>query len=115
MLAVLVACTPDDVEQRHTSKVSSRIDGIPGVRIVPYLPCERCTPYLGVFSSTRCPMTVYLDGHRLNPLKAHTPVDIDNILNARDISAVEVYTRSNAPDRYRSLALNCGVVLLWTK
>ena len=107
--------TPEDVEQRRTSKVSILVDGIPGVRIVPYKPCDRCTAFLALFSTARCPMTVYLDGTRLNPLNQITPVDIDNVITARDISAVEVYTRSNVPDRYRSLSGSCGVVLLWTR
>ena len=110
--------TPEDVDKRNTSKVTILVDGIPGVRLVPYLPCSRgCLPYVGLYNNRRCPMTVYLDGTRLNLFRRDVmePVDIDNVLNARDIAGVEVYTRSNAPDRYRSLAGNCGVVLLWTK
>ena len=106
--------TPEDVEDRHTSRITVLVDGIPGVRILPYRP-GRGSAYLSLFSNSRCPMTIYLDGTRLNELKGNVPVDIDNVITARDISGVEIYTRSNAPDRYRSLAGSCGVVLLWTK
>ena len=106
--------TPEDVEARKTSRVTVLVDGIPGVRILPHK-CEKPGGCLSLFSNARCPMTIFLDGTRLNELRNNRPVYIDDIITARDISAVEVYTRSNAPDRYRSLSGSCGVVLLWTK
>ena len=108
--------TPEDVERRHTSRITVLVDGIPGVRVLPHK-CGKPGGCLALFSNSRCTMTIFLDGTRLNSLNRdrNEPVYIDDIITARDISAVEVYTRSNAPDRYRSLSGSCGVVLLWTK
>ena len=106
--------TPEDVERRNTSRVTILVDGIPGVKIFPYKPATQ-EAYLSLFGNTRCPMTVYLDGARLNALRRPIPVDVDAIINGRDIAAVEVYSRSNAPNEYRSLNGTCGVVLLWSK
>ena len=107
--------TPEDVEQRNVTRPSVLVDGLPGVKILTVQQAGSVFGYRALFGSSRCPMTIYLDGTRLSELRGTRPVDIDLIINAREIAAVEVYTRSNAPDEYRSLNGNCGVALFWSK
>jgi hypothetical protein len=71
-----------------------------------------------VLSSTRdqngmggvapCYVTVYLDG-------IATEREDSDFIRTWDLAAVELYTGSQVPARYRTKAYGCGVLLLWSK
>ena len=106
---------PEDVEERRAHRASLLADGLPGVRILLYR-FDRRTTYYSLFGSNQCPLTIYLDGTRLNAMSnPQLPVDIDNVITARDIAAVEAYARSSAPAQYSALPGTCGVVMFWTR
>ena len=55
-----------------------------------------------------CYVTLYLDGVELPREEQYT-------IRTWDLAAVEYYTASQAPARYRTKAYKCGVMLLWSK
>ena len=106
---------PEDVEERRAHRASLLADGLPGVRILLYR-LDRRTTYYSLFGSSNCPLTVYLDGTRLNTMtNPQLPVDIDNLIPVRDVAALEAYARSSAPAQYTALPGTCGVVMFWTR
>lgn len=107
--------TPEEIEERRAHRASLLADGLPGVRILLYR-LDRRTTYYSLFGSSQCPLTIYLDGTRLNDMmNPGLPVDIDNLIPVRDIAAVEAYARTSAPAQYRALPGTCGVVMFWTR
>ena len=106
---------PEDVEERGVHRASLLADGIPGVRILLYR-FDRRTSYYSLFGTSQCPLTVYLDGTRLNAMSnPKLPVDVDNLINVRDVAALEAYARTSAPAQYTALPGTCGVVMFWTR
>jgi len=59
-------------------------------------------------SSGPCPVNVYLDGIELGQ-------EYDDWVRTWDLAAVEFYSGSQVPVRYRTRAYGCGVFLLWSK
>ena len=106
---------PEDVEERRAHRASLLADGLPGVRILLYR-FDRRRTYYSLFGSSQCPLTIYLDGTRLNDMSnPRLPVDIDNLIPVRDIAAVEAYARTSSPAQYQVLPGTCGVVMFWTR
>ena len=106
---------PEDVEERRAHRASLLADGMPGVRILLYRQ-DRRTTYYSLFGTGNCPLTVYLDGTRLNSMtNPQLPVEIDNLIPVRDVAAVEAYARASAPGQYTALPGTCGVVMFWTR
>jgi hypothetical protein len=65
-------------------------------------------------------MTVYVNGHRLNPLSGSARIayamDIEELLLQNSVGGIELYSSaSRAPMEYQGLAGGCGVVLVWTR
>ena len=62
-------------------------------------------------------MTVHVDGVRLNKISVGivAPVDVEDIPRTRDLAGVEIYTHAHVPAQFQAFALNCGVLLFWTK
>jgi hypothetical protein len=97
--------------------VTQYFEGLPGVRVVPLGGAGR---HFVLTSNSRCQMTVYLNGQRLNRLprpgmEVGEPVIVDDVLTPTTLGGIEVYPRANAPSEYQNLNGTCGVVLLWTK
>lgn len=110
--------TPEDIEARRVTRVTQYLEGIPGVRVVPLN--DWTGRRFAILTNSRCPMTVYLNGSRLNRqarpgMENPEPPVIDDTITQTSIGGIEVYTRSNAPNEYQSMAGTCGVVLLWSK
>ena len=111
---------PEEIESRVGS-VTQVITGTPGVRIELYKEPRRDAPkeYPAIYGTSRCRMTVYVDGVRVNQLPRGNapppPPDIRELVSLRDVAGIEVYARSNAPQRSQMLNGTCGVVLIWTK
>lgn len=61
---------------------------------------------------TECAMLVFLDGMYLGDTR---DTDVDNIISTPSLTAVEVYTASQVPARFRLQGSTCGVVVFWTR
>jgi len=64
-----------------------------------------------------CPMTVYLDGQRLNALTSDAgPVDVDALVLPSGVAGIEYYETGNRlPLKFSLVNGSCGLVLIWTK
>ena len=105
---------PEELEFRHPGKISSVLFGLNGVQI-------KCTAeHLCVAHSTHsgsltpdqpCPMAILIDGIQ----QYGYPVLIDDLLDANDVMAVEVYARAaNMPITLQANDTKCGVIAFWT-
>jgi hypothetical protein len=104
--------TPEDIERRRVNRVTQLLEGVSGVRV---LPLDQWGRRWGVFGNSRCPMTIYLNRIRLNPLRTQTWVEFDSLVFPTNVAGIEVYARSNAPPEFQLMAGSCGIVLIWTK
>jgi len=69
----------------------------------------------GTFS-TLCAPAYWVDGIPMPPPVPGFPEDVNTFVKPRDIRGIEVYTSpSQAPAQYRQPAMDCGVVMIWTK
>ena len=125
--------TPEEIELRRPRQATELLDGVAGVTIARDARGRGGIP-LG--RGRTCPMTVYLDGVRLQ-LAGTTILEgapgsmsqmmsgggrgeaggptLDEIVSAGDVSAIEVYPRGvNAPPQFQLTNGTCGVVALWT-
>jgi hypothetical protein len=122
--------TPEELERRKPMLVSHVLQGLPSIA-VQRAPDGRAV----VLGRGRCPMTVLLDGHRVNNLLQDDPrfrntsinphgqlrsgggMSLDEVAMASDIMAIEVYnSTANAPSELIPLTGggSCGIIALWT-
>jgi hypothetical protein len=60
-------------------------------------------------------MAIVIDGFQQHPDDEHPHIDIDMLLSASDVSAVEVYARGgNMPVGFQFQDTGCGVLAFWT-
>lgn len=131
--------TEEDIERRNPSRITQMLEGFPTVRVIrfntqlmgnsvvgrPILhsQCYRetdpdCLVPAGV---NRCPMTVYVDGRRINSLSAARTqlayaFGLDGIVQPSAVAGIEIYTTpGRVPPEYQMLAGTCGAILMWTK
>jgi hypothetical protein len=113
---------PEELEFRHPDKMTGMLYGLNGVRLTRacvlvtgrYHPCVTA---LVAFSAARsdCPMAIVIDGFQQHPDDEHPHIDIDMLLSASDVSAVEVYARGgNMPVGFQFQDTGCGVLAFWT-
>lgn len=124
--------TPEEIELRQPRQITQMLDGVPGVMVVRHRLGRGGTP---VGRGRSCPMTVYLDGVRLQ--LAGTSVNegapgsmlqmmrgdladtggptLDEMVGANDVAAIEVYPRGvNAPPQFQMTNGTCGIIAIWT-
>jgi protocatechuate 3,4-dioxygenase beta subunit len=109
---------PEEIEFRHPNKISNMLSGLNGV-CMRHLNTKNSkgealtSPNLYAFSSTgncNCPMAIIIDGMQQYPAPA-----IDDVLDANDVAAIEVYDRGgNMPISLQANDNTCGVIALWT-
>lgn len=67
----------------------------------------------GTPSLSGCPMQIYVDGHSQSPPPGD--LDIDHIVNTRELAAIEVYPSSAwVPAQFMGPTSGCGTLVLWT-
>lgn len=130
---------PEEIEFRHPDKITNMLRGLNGVTL--RRSCEG--EQVAFSSSAQCQMAILVDGVRQCPsmgcsadgksvfstgaqssrpncdspttLNATTAVIIDQILNADDIAAIEVYNRGgNVPVSISASDQACGIIAFWT-
>lgn len=121
--------TPEELEQRRPTLVSQVLQGLPSVR-VQRAPDGRAV----ILGRGGCPMTVLLDGQRLNGLlqdnaqfrntsinprgqQGGGDLGLDEATNATEVMAIEVYnSTANAPSELVPLTGggSCGLIAIWT-
>ncbi|MFI5233348.1 MAG: hypothetical protein ACHQSE_12640 [Gemmatimonadales bacterium] len=109
---------PEELEFRHPDKITNMLYGLNGVHVsrACVMPGDRRTCVLGLvaFAGQSCPMTVVIDGQQQYPPKG-ADVDINMLLDAGDVAAIEVYARGgNMPVNFQFQDTACGVVAFWT-
>jgi hypothetical protein len=121
---------PEELEKRHPSRTTDMLYGLNGVSMVKIGGAIMARGIGGT-----CFMTVLLDGNVLcskegcygssssnapsiSSRSRNTPasgVDIDQYINANDVSAIEVYARGgNMPISLQAGNSACGVIAIWT-
>ena len=76
---------------------------------------ERAATSFGGTTETivnECPVLLFLDGVFLGDTFTN---DVDNIISATDLTAVEVYSPSQVPARFALPGSTCGVAVFWTR
>jgi hypothetical protein len=127
--------TPEDLALRRAQNVTDAVEHFPNIRLAPIDDGQRGTDGLFHADGTPqrrrfriedrngCPLTVYLDRMRVQPvvigLKAMDE-EINSIIQIQTVAGIEVYPRAaGAPPEYpavNSMSIGeCGVVLIWTK
>ncbi len=114
---------PETIETRMPSQVTDLFFGLLGTRVVETLVGSRAVyfrggerPLAGEGDGICWPM-VYMDRQLIRSGGlGGDPADLDAILTAFDVSAVEVYrTPAEIPPTFNGPNAGCGVIVLWTK
>jgi hypothetical protein len=128
---------PEEIEFRHPDKVTNMLRGLNGIDFR-----RSCENDLVAFSSSgQCQMAVLIDGQRQCPsrgcrgivnsgsgaqsskpdcespttLNSTTAVILDQLVNAGDVAAIEVYNRGgNVPVSISASDQSCGIIAIWT-
>lgn len=121
--------TPEEIELRKPSRPTQLFDGRMNVVVRRVGKCFEITRCYAIAGPNDCPMTIYLDGQRLqsdggnvfsvsaaNAKVGSFPTYIDDLISPTSIAGIEIYNRgANAPPAYQTFNGTCGVVLIWTK
>jgi len=113
-----VFISPEELEFRHPDKITNMLYGLNGVQMSRVCMASRgpgaCLPGL-VATRVGCgPMAIVVDGMQQYPPKGGG-VDIDMLLMASDVAAIEVYVRGgNMPVNFQFMDTGCGVIAFWT-
>ena len=109
---------PEELEFRHPDRITNMLYGLNGVQVrqacVTSAQPRRCVQGLVAFKPACGPMTIVVDGQQQYPAKG-TNVDINMLLDASDVAAIEVYARGgNMPVNFQFQDTECGVIAFWT-
>jgi hypothetical protein len=122
---------PEEIEFRNPDKITNMLRGLNGVAFRKSVEGEQvafglnrsCKMAIVVDGTQQCPRggcgggnnAPSLSLRREPPLSEVTAVLIDRILEANDVSAIEVYTRGgNMPVSLQVADPGCGVIAFWT-
>lgn len=117
-----VFISPEELEFRHPDRITGMLNGLNGIRlsrecVTP--PSRRGTCVQGLVAlstddSHKCPVAIVVDGKQ-QYAQPGANVDIDRLLSAGDVSAIEVYARGgNMPVNFQFQDTVCGVIAFWT-
>lgn len=109
--------TEEDIDRRNPTRIMNMLDGIPSIRVMRTCTNDadpRCNVPVGV---NGCPVTVYLDGRRLNSLRTNSYVEgLNDLVPPSHVAGIEVYTSPvGTPPEYQPLGGLCGTIVIWTK
>lgn len=110
--------SPEELEFRHPERITGMLYGLNGVQVsrgcVTAAPHSRCVQGPVPIVPGCGPMAIVIDGQQQFPPQGAN-VDIDMLLDASDVAAIEVYARGgNMPVSFQFVDTKCGVVAFWT-
>ena len=116
-----VFISPEELEFRHPDRITGMLRGLNGVNLTkacvePPDARGNCLQGLVPFSTMyrMCRMAIVIDGMQQYPPKGAN-VNIDMLLSASDVAAIEVYARGgNMPVNFQFQDTGCGVIAFWT-
>ncbi|HEV8409611.1 MAG TPA: hypothetical protein VGQ30_03820 [Gemmatimonadaceae bacterium] len=121
-----VFISPEELEFRHPDKITGMLYGLNGVRVAqacvtpPIMSRSgggrpSCVMGPVAFNTGGCPMAVIIDGMQQRPIGKGANVAIDDLLDAYDVAAIEVYNRGgNVPISAQFQDMGCGLLMFWT-
>jgi hypothetical protein len=122
-----VFISPEELEFRHPDKITGMLYGLNGVRVAqacvtaPVMSRSgggrpSCVMGPVAYNATGgCPLTVVIDGQQQRPIGKGANVAIDDLLDAYDVAAIEVYARGgNVPISAQFQDMGCGLLMFWT-
>ena len=109
---------PEELEFRHPDRITNMLYGLNGVQLQRACaePASRgnCLQGLVAFRPGCGRMAIVIDGQQQHPPKGGN-VDLDMLLMASDVAAIEVYVRGgNMPVNFQFQDTACGVIAFWT-
>lgn len=100
---------PEAIEKRDPIFVSDLFRMTPGLVVTPGQAFGSRVLMRGTGFARYCAPAVFLDG-----MKVWSEGDLDQLVSANDVRAVEVYTRaSNVPPQFNTMD-GCGSIVIWT-
>jgi hypothetical protein len=112
-----VFISPEELEFRHPDKITNMLYGLNGVRVMQKcveLTGRGCLQGLVACNPMGGPLAVVIDGVQQYPPKGGN-VDINMLLMAGDVAAIEVYPRGgNMPVSFQFQDAGRGVIAFWT-
>ncbi len=105
---------PEEIEFRHPDRITNMLNGLNGVQMIRACAGGRGNCGQVAFRPGCGPMAIVIDGQQQYPTKGGY-VDIDMLLMASDVAAIEVYVRGgNMPVNFQFQDTACGVIAFWT-
>lgn len=132
--------TPEELDLRRPVNVTDAVEQFPAIRVRPgnaetsqriingvarWVPVNH-PRNLRIEDQSGCPLTVYLDGIRIQPAMralsnrieaGELPDDqVNTLIGPGSAAGIEVYPRNSlGPPQYPPVPQTCGVVLIWSK
>jgi hypothetical protein len=107
--------TPEEIRERNPSRATQLLAGRRAVNLAV---SREATPRTIAMGRGGCPMTVLVDGQRINiDLTPEGAVPIDDLVHGRAVAAIEIYaSNANAPAELVPLTGggSCGIIAIWT-
>ncbi len=103
------------VRERSVLFVSDALRGINGVSVTQIGSYGQAVMMRSPFNGAECLANIIVDG-QLVTKNSDAQVTLDDLARREDVTAIEVYARTNlVPPEFSTLATGCGVVVMWTK
>jgi hypothetical protein len=103
--------TAEDIARRHALVISDVLDRVPGLARAQGADGGEVLLMRSAFGDS-CAPTVYIDGLMMRALAG---ADIDVLVRAEDVGAIEVYSESQVPPQFQDPLSGCGSIVLWRK
>ncbi len=103
--------TAADLERRGVIETSDVFKNLPGVR-TEYDTTGTLQITMRSSFGGYCAPSFYVDGLHLFTLAAD---ELDNIVRAKSVRAIEVYTDATVPPQFQQAMSGCGAIVIWSK
>jgi hypothetical protein len=103
--------TAADLERRGIIEISDVFKNLPGVR-TEYDSTGTLQITMRSSFGGYCAPSFYVDGLHLFTLAAD---ELDNIVRAKNVRAIEVYTDATVPPQFQQALSGCGAIVIWSK
>ena len=111
----------ETIQERTSSRISSVLYGIPGVRLGMQMGPGNSIWMRGS-NGKECRPTIFLDGFPFSAVSSESPskgisfdLTIDDLMLPADVAALEIYARPTSVPGEFFTGGNCGAIVVWTK